>query len=210
MEAVVLEHRAGVASEREQHVVVELLEAAGAVGADHDALEVVVHVHGHRHERVDLVVGSGVPVARGVLADDRVAFHHALGEALRDRALAGVALEAAVADQVELAVAVPVALGQEQALLGARESDRHLEHELPEVAARPAAAIHVEHLLAQLARPLALGLARALGAQAQLALVRERGALLLCLVLEQARPLGHLAAALLLERGAHARAAALV
>ena len=111
VEAVVLEHRAGVASEREQHVVVELLEAAGAVGADHDALEVVVHVHGDRHERVDLVVGRRVAVARGVLADDRVAFDHALAKALRDRALAGVALEAAVADQVELAVAVPVTLG---------------------------------------------------------------------------------------------------
>ncbi len=158
-------------AQREQNVVVELLEAARAVGADDHALEVVVHVHGDGHEGVDLRVGGLLAVARRVLADDLVALHHAAGEALGQRALARVALEAEVADQVEVAVAVGVALGEQHPPLGAGELDGHLQHQLAHVAVVTVAAVHRHHLLAQLARPLALGAPGALGAQAQLALL---------------------------------------
>jgi hypothetical protein len=58
VQAAVLEHGAGVVAEREQHVVVELLEAARSVGAHHDAGEAVGGVDRDRDERLDLSVGS--------------------------------------------------------------------------------------------------------------------------------------------------------
>ncbi len=63
MELVVLEHRAGVVAQREQNVVVEVLEAALAVGADDHALEVVEHVDRDGHEVLDLVVGRRIALA---------------------------------------------------------------------------------------------------------------------------------------------------
>ena len=215
VEPVGLEHGSGVVAEREQDFVVELLEAAGAVGADDHALEVVTHVDGDRDEVLDLLVGGRVAVARGVLADDLVPLHHPVREALCERALAGVALEAAVADEVELAVAVLVLLGEEQAPLGARQLDRHFEHELADIAVRTVAAIQVQHLPAQLPRPFALGTARAFGAEAHLPLTRQPAALVVELTAKGAQlavvlarrqlvllgPGRHGAAALLVERG---------
>jgi len=122
-------------------------------------------------------VGRRLAVARSVLADDLVALDDPVGEALGQRAGVGVALEAALADQVELAVPVTVVLGQEHALLGARELDRDLEHELAQVAGVTVAPVHRHHLLAQLAGPFALGPTGALGAQPQLALLRQALAL---------------------------------
>ena len=114
-------------------------------------------------------------VAGAVLADDFVALHDPVREALGQRAGAGVALEPAVTDQVELAVAVPVALREQQAPFGARQLDGHLEDELVEVGAEAAALVHRQHLVAQLARPLALGAACAFGAQAQAPLAVQLG-----------------------------------
>ena len=120
MKAVIFEHGACVVPECKQHVVVELLEASGAVCAHDDPLEAVVHVHGNRHERVDLIVGRGYPASRRVFAHDLVPLEDPLGEPLRHRAVGGVVAEAAVAHEVEQAVAIGVAPRQEQPALRLR------------------------------------------------------------------------------------------
>ena len=115
MQAAVLQHRPRVVAEREKNVVVELLEAVRPVGADHHAMEVVADVDRHGHQRVDLLVRGGVAAARLVLAHDLVALHHPVGKALRHPAVGGIVLEPAGAHQVELAVAVVVLAGEQQA-----------------------------------------------------------------------------------------------
>ncbi len=76
---------------------------------------------------------------------------------LHHRAVLGVVLEAQVADEVEVevAVAVLVGLGEEAALLGVHEVDRHPEHELANVVGLigqdGVLALQVHELAAQLA-----------------------------------------------------------
>jgi hypothetical protein len=83
LQPVVFEHGARVVAECEQHVVVELFEAPGAVCADDDSLEAVVHVHGNGHKRLDFLVGRGYAIAWRVLAHDLVPLEDPLGEPLR-------------------------------------------------------------------------------------------------------------------------------
>jgi hypothetical protein len=184
VEALVLERGPGVVPEREEHVVVQLLEAARAVCADDHALEAVVHVHGDRHERLDLAVRVLVPAGRAVLADDLLALQHPFREALRQGALGRVLAETGVADEVEQSIAVRVLAREQEAALGARELDCDLEDQLVEVAARSLAVVERAHLVAKLTRPPALRVPRALGAQPQAALVENAFALLADLLLE--------------------------
>ena len=131
-----MQRRAGVVAQREQHLVVELLEAALAVRADHDAGEVVADVDRDGHQVLDLLVGRA-PLAFElgalVLAHGLVALHDLAGKALAHRAVLRIVVEAQRADEVEGAVGVLVGLGEEQALLGLGEVDGHLQDELAHV-----------------------------------------------------------------------------
>jgi hypothetical protein len=119
-----------------------------------------------------------------------------------------------VAHEVQPAVAVGVALRQQQAALRLGQARGDLEHELVQVTGSSLAAVRAQHLLAQLARPLALGLAGSFHTQPQPLLVAQRLALLAqpaleqlfalvahaCRLLERAGTLVHPAAPLLVER----------
>ena len=99
-------------AEREQDVVLVVLEAVAAVGGDHDAAELVVEVDRDRHEVLDLVVGGRARLAvrgpRVVLAHRLVTLDHALRVVLGDRGVPRVVLEALGRDQVQPAVMVVV------------------------------------------------------------------------------------------------------
>ena len=124
LKVMVLEHGAGVVAQSEQNVVIELLEATLSVRADDHAVEVIAHVDGDRHEVLDLLVGGCMAVARRVLAHNLLALQDTVRETLSQRGGAGVALEAAVADEIEVAVAVRVALGEQHALLATSPSTK--------------------------------------------------------------------------------------
>src|SRR3954447_24604161 len=79
----VLQHRAGMVAEGEQDLVLDLGEAAGSIGADHDAGELAGDVDGDGDEVVELPVG--VVVAQRLVAAQRLA-----GEALDDARARGV------------------------------------------------------------------------------------------------------------------------
>jgi hypothetical protein len=208
LQAVVFEHGACVVPECEQHVVVEFFEAPGAVCADHDSLEAVIHVHGNRHERIDFFVGRGYPIAWRVFAHDLVPLEDPLGEPLRHRAVGGVVAEPAVAHKVEPAVAVGVALRQKQPTFGLGEAHGNLEHQLVQVTGSSAGAVRAEHLLAQLARPLPLGLTGSLDPQPKPLLMPQRLALFLQLPLEELAAVAAHACRLLQRAGALVRPAA--
>ena len=167
-ELVVVQHGAGVVAERQQHVLLELFEAALAVGADDDAAELVAQVDRDRHEVVDLLVGVGAPLAveraRIVLAHRLVLGEHALGVLVGDHGVAGVVLEALGARQRQ-GVATVVGAGEQQPLLGVEGVDRDLQDEQGGVlgaAERAALVVQGHDLGAQLLRPGALGASGAL------------------------------------------------
>ena len=173
LKAVVLQNRSRMVSEREKNVVIELLEAAGPVRANHDSLEPVVHVNRDGHKRRDLVVGGGQPVTGSVLAHYFVSFEDPLGEPLGHRALAGVVLEPPVTDQVEPPVAVAVTFGEEEPALCLRQTHGHFKNQLLEVRTCSVAPVQVHDLAAKLPRPGALGLAGSVHSQPKLSLVTQ-------------------------------------
>jgi hypothetical protein len=146
VQAHVVQHRAGVVAQGEQDVVVEVVEAALAVGADHDAAELVGDVDGDRDHRV--------------LAHDRVALDDLLGEALGERVVLVDPLARGRHELVGGAVTVDVLAQQEQAALRLGERHRGVEDELLDVA--PVAEVRALALeLGDLAAQLAVGLALA-------------------------------------------------
>jgi hypothetical protein len=171
-EARVVEHGAGVVAEREQHVVVVLVEAAGLVRGDDGAVEAVAHVNRDRDEVVDLLVRRLTllrdELGRIVRADRAVALDHLLREVLGDGAVLRVVLEALRRDEVEQAVRVLVLAREQEALLGADECHRRAEDERPDIARlaaeRADLALELGDLRAELAVPLAFGAAGALQA----------------------------------------------
>ena len=92
-----MQGRTGLVAERQQDVVLDVLESAGTVRANDHAVEAVTHVHRGRHEGIDLLVGrrAGLDIIRRcVLAHDLVEGKHLVGEALCDGAVLWVVCEA--------------------------------------------------------------------------------------------------------------------
>ena len=112
LQPAVVERRTGVISERQQQLVADLLEASGAVRADDHPVEAIAQIERDGDERVDLPVGGGgvlgIGTTRIVLAQDLVSREHGAPEALRQRALRRIVLEAVGQHHVQRAVAVVV------------------------------------------------------------------------------------------------------
>ena len=68
-----------------------------------------------------------------VLAHRRVALEHPTGELLSHGAVVGVALEAEVAREIEVAVAILVLSREQQALFGLHQLERHLQDHLADI-----------------------------------------------------------------------------
>src|SRR5512132_216277 len=73
VQARVLQHGTRVVAEREEHVVVELLEPASPVCANDNARELVAHVYRQGDETADLPIRRRRPVSRLILTHDLVA-----------------------------------------------------------------------------------------------------------------------------------------
>ena len=185
-QVAVLQGGARVIAERQQQVVLDLLEAAGAVGGEHDAVEAVAQVQRDRHQVLDLAVGGGQlvlgQVGEGiVLADRLVAFEHQAGEPLHDGAVLRIVLEAVREDEVAVAVAVGVRRLEQQSLLGLEQFERGAEDQLAGIRGGredAAALVQALELGPQLAVELALRAPRLLQPADQPVLRAHRGVLL--------------------------------
>ena len=125
-----MQHRAGLIAEREQHVVIDVLEPARTVRAHDHAAEAIVQVDRDGDERRDLPVGGcelADVVGRRVLPHDLIEREHLPCEALRDDARRRIVLEALRGHHVECAVPVVVLARQEHAPVRPDELDRRLE-----------------------------------------------------------------------------------
>lgn len=83
-QARVAQDGARVVAQRQQHVVLEVVEAAVAVGAHEHPVELVVDVDGQGYEVLDLGVGALGVLGGAVVAKRLVAFQGAGAEALHE------------------------------------------------------------------------------------------------------------------------------
>ena len=172
LEALTLQCGAGMVAERQQQVVVDVLEPVASVGAHDHAVEAPAQVQRDRDEVLDLGVRSIGCGFRRVLADDLVAIEHFPREALHDRAALRIVLEPVRAHEVEAAVGVLVGARQQQSLLGLHQLDRRPQDQLASVRVllEPTARLVLAlELRTQLGVPGALGPPAALQALDELA-----------------------------------------
>ena len=112
LQPAMVKHGTGVISERQQQLITDLLKAPGPVSADDHPVEAIAQIERDGDERVDLTVSGGglrgIGTTRIVLAQDLVSCEHRAPEALRQRALRRIVLEAVGQHHVQRAVAVVV------------------------------------------------------------------------------------------------------
>jgi hypothetical protein len=176
----VMQHGTGLIAEREQHVVVDVLESAGTVDAHDHAAEAVVHVDRDGDERLDLPVGGRQAVdlrRRLILPHDLIEGQHLPCEPLRDHARRRIVVEALRDRDVEGTVLVDVLSREEHPLLRPDELDGRLEDQRSHIVTPcPMATGLVQplQLRPQLAVPLTLDLPRLRDAAQQVALAACR------------------------------------
>ena len=165
MQAGGLERGAGVVAERQQHLLVVLVEPTGEVRGHHDPVELVAHVDRDRDQVVYLAVGVGRRLdglREAVGSQHRVALHGLGEEVAHDRALGGVGLEALDRGQPRgglVVSAVPIARGDQESLLGLEQADgerQHQRRDVLEASERAALAVQAVDVTAKLPDPVAL------------------------------------------------------
>jgi hypothetical protein len=130
LKALAVQGRAGVVSQSQQQVVVEVLEPAATIRAHDHTVEAPAQVERDRDQVLDLRVVSVVPACRRVLAHDLVALEHFTSEPLHDRAARWIVIEAVRAHQIEPTVGVLVAPRKQKTLLRFDQLDRGAQDQI--------------------------------------------------------------------------------